>query len=368
MSAPVRVLHVAQPTDYGVARYLGDLAAGQVAAGCPSPSPARPTDRSRRRVRDRGARHVPWEARREPGPHLGAEVRRLRQVVATERPDVVHLHSSKAGLAGRVRDPAHRPDDLPTPRLVVPRRAAAHARPGGPLGAARRAVVRRRRLREPGGAASGACSVGIDAPWHVVPNAIDVGRFDLAGPTERRSARRQLGLGDAPSSSASAGCAGRRARTSCSTRGRPSCGSCRPRTGARRRRTRPADDRAARRRRRAPRRSSTTTCGRGCGGRRGRPAVALRDAWPSRCSRRWRRAQRRGHRHRGAREALGPRGGVVAGALVTPEDPARPGRQPRPAARSIRSWPTHEGLAGRQRVERTHHRQAVTAGVEPCRR
>jgi glycosyltransferase involved in cell wall biosynthesis len=43
-----------------------------------------------------------WSASRAPGPNLPAEVIELRGIIKRVRPDVVHLHSAKAGLAGRL--------------------------------------------------------------------------------------------------------------------------------------------------------------------------------------------------------------------------------------------------------------------------
>ncbi|MCZ9339229.1 glycosyltransferase, partial [Streptomyces sp. TRM76130] len=43
-----------------------------------------------------------WPATRAPGASLGAEVRRVARTVAEVRPDLVHAHSAKAGLAGRL--------------------------------------------------------------------------------------------------------------------------------------------------------------------------------------------------------------------------------------------------------------------------
>jgi glycosyltransferase involved in cell wall biosynthesis len=49
-----------------------------------------------------GVPSLTWPAVREPGSTSTAEVLRLRGLVAAVRPDVVHLHSAKAGLAGRL--------------------------------------------------------------------------------------------------------------------------------------------------------------------------------------------------------------------------------------------------------------------------
>ena len=100
-SAPT-VLHVAQPTDGGVARYVAAVSADQrargwhVAAACPDGG---------RLARDLSANGVPrlrWSATRSPGPRSWEEARHLHRLVERVRPDVVHLHSSKAGLAGRL--------------------------------------------------------------------------------------------------------------------------------------------------------------------------------------------------------------------------------------------------------------------------
>src|SRR5207253_667306 len=51
---------------------------------------------------DRGVHRLSWSAGRPPGPASATEVLRLRRLIAVVRPDVLHLHSSKAGLAGRL--------------------------------------------------------------------------------------------------------------------------------------------------------------------------------------------------------------------------------------------------------------------------
>ncbi|WP_405537386.1 glycosyltransferase [Streptomyces sp. NBC_00075] len=105
LSAPdarPRVLHITQPVDGGVARVVTDLARAQLAAGldvtvaCPDGGelPAR--------LRALGAGVRPWHATRAPGPSLAGEVWRLGRLVGAVRPDVVHAHSAKAGLAARL--------------------------------------------------------------------------------------------------------------------------------------------------------------------------------------------------------------------------------------------------------------------------
>ncbi|MFD7132996.1 glycosyltransferase [Streptomyces sp. NPDC059894] len=96
-----RVLHLTQPVDGGVARVVTDLARAQLAAGlrvtvaCPQSALAAD-------LRSLGADVRRWEASRAPGPSLPGEVRRLARVLARVRPDLVHAHSAKAGLAGRL--------------------------------------------------------------------------------------------------------------------------------------------------------------------------------------------------------------------------------------------------------------------------
>ena len=96
------VLLVAQPTSYGVAVYVRDLAAAAVAAGhrvtvvCPGaehgPLAAW--------VISAGARHRRLDMRRLPSFRDIVDVVELRRLARGR--DIVHLHSSKAGALGRV--------------------------------------------------------------------------------------------------------------------------------------------------------------------------------------------------------------------------------------------------------------------------
>jgi glycosyltransferase involved in cell wall biosynthesis len=190
------VLHVAQPTEGGVARIVRDLAADQVERGlrvsvsCPSDNWLAES------VRAAGAEHHEWQAARSPGPSVLGETARLRRIVGSVRPDLVHLHSSKAGLAGRL---ALR-GGLPT--LFEPHGWSFFV--GGVVGSL---ALRWERLatrwcdalvcvcegeRETGSRR------GLRARFVVIPNAVDVAALKPATDEEREEARSRLGLGDGP--------------------------------------------------------------------------------------------------------------------------------------------------------------------------
>lgn len=98
----MRILHVAQPTTAGVARAVSDCALRQrdlgfeVGVACP-PSGDLPKD-----LRRIGVNVYQWHAIREPRLRLVREVLSLHRIVKDFAPDVVHLHSAKASLVGRL--------------------------------------------------------------------------------------------------------------------------------------------------------------------------------------------------------------------------------------------------------------------------
>ncbi|MFF3202492.1 glycosyltransferase [Streptomyces sp. NPDC002962] len=96
-----RVLHLTQPVDGGVARVVTDLTRAQLADGL-HVTVACPAGRLAGDLRSLGADVRHWAASRSPGPSLPGEVRRLVRLLAEVRPDLVHAHSAKAGLAGRL--------------------------------------------------------------------------------------------------------------------------------------------------------------------------------------------------------------------------------------------------------------------------
>jgi glycosyltransferase involved in cell wall biosynthesis len=98
----ISVLHVAQPTEAGVAAVVLQLIRDQMDRGwavrlaCPDDGWLGD------RARAVGVSTIAWPASRSPGAGTLVEVQRLTTIVGRVVPDVVHLHSSKAGLAGRL--------------------------------------------------------------------------------------------------------------------------------------------------------------------------------------------------------------------------------------------------------------------------
>ncbi|MFD8965172.1 glycosyltransferase [Streptomyces sp. NPDC059568] len=169
-------LHLVQPVDGGVARVVLDLVGAQVGAGvrvavaCPAEGPlAEAAGR-------RGAEVHVWRAGRSPGPGLLDEVRQAGRLVELIRPDLLHAHSAKAGLAGRLAVRGR----VPT---VFQPHAWSFEAVGGVTGRLARHWERwavrwtdrvvcvseaERRTGE---------RAGIHASWSVVHNGVDVGRF-----------------------------------------------------------------------------------------------------------------------------------------------------------------------------------------------
>lgn len=183
---PLRILHVTQPTTAGVAQVVADLTRAQQAAGhlvvvaCPEDA------RFAGRLADAGVSGARWAATRVPGPASAAQAHALRRIVTDVRPDLVHLHSSTAGLAGR---------------LAVRGRIATVFQPhawsfeavGGRLGAATvgwerlaarwadRVLCVSQAEREVGAAH------GIKARYAVVPNGVDTVRFQACSRPDARA-------------------------------------------------------------------------------------------------------------------------------------------------------------------------------------
>jgi glycosyltransferase involved in cell wall biosynthesis len=187
------VLHVAQPVDGGVARYVVDAATDQtnrgwtVTVACPA------TGWLPEELDRRGIARVVWNARRAPGPTVPAETAALRRIVADVTPDLVHLHSAKAGLAGRL---ALR-GALPT--LFQPHGWSWLAATGAIATASRmweRVATRWADAIVSVGAGEAAQGVdgGVRGRVEVVRNGVDLDRFEVADTAAQAAARAELGL------------------------------------------------------------------------------------------------------------------------------------------------------------------------------
>ncbi len=202
------VLHVAQPTEGGVARCVVDLVAAQATGGwrvtvaCP-PDGVLPTQAA-----EAGAEVLPWPAGRQPGPGTAAEARRLADVLSRTGPDVVHLHSSKAGVAGRAVLRGKRPT------VFQPHAWSFHAAPTGLRQLSTLWERRAHRWADAVVCVSEAerdqgLRAGIDGRYVVVPNGVRPQRRRAATPAERASVRARLGL---PADGPVAVCVGRLCR------------------------------------------------------------------------------------------------------------------------------------------------------------
>jgi glycosyltransferase involved in cell wall biosynthesis len=192
------ILHVSQPVGVGVPHYVAGLVRDQVARGwrvaVASPPEERPL---RAAVLQAGAIHCNWRARRMPGLSLPDEIARLRRIVGAVSPDLIHLHSSVAGLAGRLLLRGRQPTvfqphswsfqalgGLESVGIVWERLGARWT---DEIVCVSEAEARLGR------------SVGIHARWRVVRNGVDLEEFPEAGKLEKARARERLELPpDAP--------------------------------------------------------------------------------------------------------------------------------------------------------------------------
>ncbi len=195
-SPPVgrRVLHVSQSTETGVPHVVDDYVRSQLRAGwevavaCPGGTLAA-------MMRDLGVEVLDWPARREPDPRaLPRETSALRRLVRAWEPDLVHLHSAKAGLAGRL-----------VLRGRVPTVYTPHAWSWlAAEGRTRRAAQAWERL---GARWSVTCcvseaeraegrEVGITGDLRLIANDIDVAGLRAGAPADRAQARKLLEVPD----------------------------------------------------------------------------------------------------------------------------------------------------------------------------
>jgi len=194
---PGSVLHALQATPGGVPEVALNLVADQcrrgwrVALACP------PELELGEPATEAGARYLPWPAERGVGRSLALETARFRAIHAQTQPELVHLHSSKAGLVGRAVIRGRRPT------VFQPHAWSFEAVEG----ASRRLVVAWERFATRWADAIACVSederergrrLGVRARWAVVPNGIDLTRYAPASEDVRAEARRALGLGEGP--------------------------------------------------------------------------------------------------------------------------------------------------------------------------
>lgn len=194
---PRSVLHVSETTDGGVGRVLLDLASAQAAAGWRVSLLAPFDDVLSQVCAASGGQLRTWDPGPRPGPGLRAALADVRAGVGAADPDLVHLHSSMAGLCGRLVVRRRRPT------LLQPHSWSFYAR-GGP---ARRAALAWERLAArwtdivlcvSEDEARAAVRHRVRARCVVVPNGVDLARFPRADDDARAAARGRLGVPTGP--------------------------------------------------------------------------------------------------------------------------------------------------------------------------
>lgn len=187
------VLHVAQPTVDGVARVISALTEDQVSRGwnvilaCPEDGWLAAE------AAVHGARVVGWEAARDPGRSVPSELAAFSRILRQVTPDLVHLHSSKAGLVGRLVVRGRRPTifqghgwsfhavDGAFKRLVVDWEAFATR--WTHLLVCESEDEKLEGLR-----------AGLRGRWAIAPNSVDTDRFRPPSEQERLMARAAAGV------------------------------------------------------------------------------------------------------------------------------------------------------------------------------
>ncbi|PJE99613.1 glycosyl transferase family 1 [Streptomyces carminius] len=209
------VLHLSQPAGSGVARVVTDLVRAQTAAGLRAVVACPPGGTLGRDAAAAGAEVLDWPARRAPGPDLYRETARAAHLVRHTAPDLVHTHSAKAGLAGRL-----------AVRGRIPTVHQPHAWSFEAVGGTTALLARRWERLAARWADRVLCvsederrrgaATGVRARWAVVPNGVDTERFHPAdGPAGdvRAAARAVLpGLDGLPPDAPLVVCVGRLCR------------------------------------------------------------------------------------------------------------------------------------------------------------
>jgi glycosyltransferase involved in cell wall biosynthesis len=192
----MRVLHVSESTEGGVGRFIGSLAAHQLAAGHSVAVAAPGFDGLPLELRNGALVRRTWPATPQPGPHVVGELAALGRIVDELDPKLVHLHSSKAGLVGR---------------LLLRGRRATIFQPHSWSFFARSGAVGAMSLRWERLGARWADAIlcvsederrfavraGVRADFHVLVNGIDLAS-ERVRPRDRREAQSRLGLDGVP--------------------------------------------------------------------------------------------------------------------------------------------------------------------------
>lgn len=191
------VLHVAQPSHGGVADVVLDLARDQSGRGWRVTVACDPDGWLGQQAAEADVLVAPWLAGRAPGPQTLRETLRLRRLIATVAPDVVVLHSAKAGLCGRLALRGRRPT------LFMP-----HAWSFLAVGGMTDRLARVWERRAAGWAQVLLCvseaerqageQVGVEGSWAVIPNGVDLARWTPSDSPSRAEARAGLGLDAGP--------------------------------------------------------------------------------------------------------------------------------------------------------------------------
>jgi len=200
------VLHVSEPVDGGVARYVLDLVADQVGRGWRVAVVAPANEDFRTAVEGAGGRHLEWPlpvrlvSRRRSSIPAAAILRHLPSLSRTIRgfgPDVLHLHSSVAGIGSRLAVRGR------VPTIFQPHAWSFLAVTGAARSVARWWERRAARWTDVVVCVSEAerrlgSEAGIRAEWRIVPNGVDLSVFTAASGDDRDAARGRLGLDSRP--------------------------------------------------------------------------------------------------------------------------------------------------------------------------
>lgn len=194
-----RVLLVSQPGNAGVAHVVANHVEWAVENGWQPSVACDPESRLAELVVERNGSVEPWTAKRSPTSGVRSEMRALRDILERTSPAVVHLHSSKAGLVGRLLLRGCRPTVFqPHAWSFQASRGASKVLAVGWERWAQRwtdVTVCVSRAEEAAGS-----QFGVRATIAMLPNSVDTARFHaVPGDSDRARLRAKMGFSaDAP--------------------------------------------------------------------------------------------------------------------------------------------------------------------------